>query len=277
MGAVCAYLSRQHDRPRDASMPTNRRAFTAGMHQSDGILYRSPDCGMRNKRKRTRPVNTTRRSVTASVSAAALSTSLIIGGGGSTGRGLLAAADASVSANPFAAGCLRSKLGPEWRVRVCNSDDDVANSTSANKSSSHCSRPEFDYPEIRIAPGNWESSIFQAYITQIVLSEILGVPSTLESGSRDVLLSFYDDDSAFPYPNRAYGYEDLRVANAAPGGDCTYVLSHDAGATCAHVLPEVWAGQRAAWTEARKEGYIEPPEGKKKLGKEMKPATKLIA
>lgn len=109
---------------------------------------------------------------------------------------------------------------------------------------------------------------------QIVLSEILGVPSTLESGSRDFLLSFYDEANSFPYPNRAYGYNDLKIANAAPGGDCTHVLKQDTEATCAHVLPEVWAGQKAAWTEARKEGYIEPPEGKKKLGeKEMKRTT----
>ena len=110
---------------------------------------------------------------------------------------------------------------------------------------------------------------------QIVLSEILGVPSTLESGSRDVLLSFYDETNSFPYPNRAYGYDDLRIANEAPGGDCTYVLNQVASASCAHVLPEVWAGQKAAWAEAQKEGYIESPEGKKKLETEMKPTTHL--
>ena len=238
------------------------------MHKSDGgILCRpAPGYGMRNKRKRTRPVssNTTkRRSGTVSVSAALLSGLFI--GYGISGSGLIAA-DAGADSNPFAAGCLRSKLGPVWRVRVCNSDD-VHNNKKSNSTSSQsrCSRPEFNYPEIRIAPGNWESSIFQAYIMQIVLSEILGVPSTLESGSRDVLLSFYDETKSFPYPNRAYGYDDLRIANAAPGGDCTHVLNQDAEATCAHVLPEVWAGQKAAWTEAQKEGYIEPPEGKDRL------------
>jgi len=223
---------------------------------------------MRNKGKRTRPVSftTERRSVAASVSAAVLFC-LIIGGSISGGGLAVADAGAGANSNPFAAGCLRSKLGAEWRVRVCNSDDIHNNNKKSNSNStssqSHCSVPEFDYPEIRIAPGNWESSIFQAYITQIVLSEILGVPSTLESGSRDVLLSFYDETNSFPYPNRAYGYDDLRIANKAPGGDCTYVLNQDAEATCAHVLPEVWAGQKAAWAEAQKEGYIEPPEGKK--------------
>lgn len=272
---LCASLTR-HDRPRDDSTPTERRAHTVAsmMHKPDGgILCRpAPGYGTRNKRKRTRPVsiNTTkRRSGTASVSAVLLSGLFV--GFGISGNGLLVA---DADSNPFAAGCLRSKLGPEWRVRVCNSDD-IHNNRKSNSTSSEsrCSRPEFDYPEIRIAPGNWESSIFQAYITQIVLSEILGVPSTLESGSRDVLLSFYDETNSFPYPSRAYGYDDLRIANKAPGGDCTYILKQDAEATCAHVLPEVWAGQKAAWTDARKEGYIEPPEGKKKLGKEINPTT----
>ena len=267
---VCASLTRR-DRPRDDSTPTNRRAQTAAsmIHKPDGGFLCRPApgyYGMRNKRKRTRPVsiNTTkRRSGTASVSAALLSSLFI--GHGISGNGLIVADDTADS-NPFAAGCLRAKLGPEWRVRVCSSDD-IHNNRKSNSTSSqsHCSVPEFNYPEIRIAPGNWESSIFQAYITQIVLSEILGVPSTLESGSRDVLLSFYDETNSFPYPNRAYGYDDLKIANEAPGGDCAYVLKQDAEATCAHVLPEVWAGQEAAWTEARKEGYIEPPEGKERL------------
>lgn len=72
---------------------------------------------MRNKGKRTRPVSITaeRRSVAASVSAAALF-GLIIGG--SISGGGLVVADAGADFNPFAAGCLRSKLGAEWRVRV---------------------------------------------------------------------------------------------------------------------------------------------------------------
>jgi len=179
---------------------------------------------------------------------------------------------AAAGANPYASGCLRTKLGPEWRVRVCNSDDDAAATSAAGETNGtssdvHCSVPDFNYPEIRIAPGNWESSIFQSFVSQIVLSEILGVPSTLETGSRDVLLSFYDERGAFPYPTRAYGWDDLRTANEAPNGDCTYVLRQDAEATCANVLPEVWAGQKAAWSEARNQGYIEPPVGTVTVGK----------
>ena len=76
---------------------------------------------MRNKGKRTRPVSFSaeRQSIAASVhvavSAAALF-GLIIGG--SISGGGLVVADAGADFNPFAAGCLRSKLGAEWRVRV---------------------------------------------------------------------------------------------------------------------------------------------------------------
>jgi len=221
------------------------------------------------KRKRSRPG---RRSATASLTG--YCSSLIVLSASVLSH-LLASGGlhvAAAGANPYASGCLRAKLGSERRVRVCNSDDASAernkNGTSThNTSEGRCAMPEFDYPEIRIAPGNWESSIFQSFIMQIALSEILGVPCSIESGSRDVLLSFYDESNAFPYPNRAYGWDDLKTANAAPRGDCTYVLDQVEDATCAHILPEVWAGQRTAWTEARTEGFIEPPEGTVTVGK----------
>ena len=106
---------------------------------------------------------------------------------------------AEPAANPLVSGCLRAKLGSEWRVRVCNSDDANNNSTSPQ---GHCSVPDFNYPEIRIAPGNWESSIFQAYITQIVLSEILGVPATLESGSTLQVFHTAPSPVETPHPNK---------------------------------------------------------------------------
>lgn len=66
--------------------------------------------------------------------------------------------------NPFEMGCLRTMakrkqhslesdedINP-FNKRACNSDDDAI-------SSNYCDKPTFDYDEVRIAPGNWESSL----------------------------------------------------------------------------------------------------------------------
>ena len=63
--------------------------------------------------------------------------------------------------NPFEKGCLRTMDARKtntsintFKTRVCNSDEDATGGTTAN-----CVKPEFPYKEVRIAPGNWESSI----------------------------------------------------------------------------------------------------------------------
>ena len=150
--------------------------------------------------------------------------------------------------NPFASGCLRTLLGSENfpNKRVCNSDDGTDPDTSV------CDLPDpnFNYTEVRIAPGNWESTLFNAYILQILLSELLGVPATLETGD-DVLvdedtgqarpgrlMSFYDPANGFPYPSQAYQFDSLEVANAH-GGDCIAAREHSADPKpCAHLIPE---------------------------------------
>ena len=150
--------------------------------------------------------------------------------------------------NPFASGCLRTLLGSENfpNKRVCNSDDGTDPDTSV------CDLPDphFNYTEVRIAPGNWESTLFNAYILQILLSELLGVPATLETGD-DVLvdedtgqarpgrlMSFYDPANGFPYPSQAYQFDSLEVANAH-GGDCIAARLQSADPKpCAHLIPE---------------------------------------
>ena len=39
-----------------------------------------------------------------------------------------------------------------------------------------------NHPEIRIFAYDWESSLFQAWILQILLSELLDIPATIETG-----------------------------------------------------------------------------------------------
>lgn len=58
--------------------------------------------------------------------------------------------------NPFSKGCLQTLAGrnldaEHYNLRVCNSAD--------GKESNDCIPPKFEYDEVRIAPGNWESSI----------------------------------------------------------------------------------------------------------------------
>jgi hypothetical protein len=78
--------------------------------------------------------------------------------------------------------------------RVCNSNDPPDRRYQINNATQHqqpgqefltCRQPEFDYLEIRIATGNWDSATMLGWLTQIILSELLGVPTTIESGSRE--------------------------------------------------------------------------------------------
>lgn len=153
--------------------------------------------------------------------------------------------------NPFASGCLRTLLGSDIfpNKRVCNSDD----GTDPDPSVCDLPDPNFNYTEVRIAPGNWESTMFNGYILQILLSELLGVPTTLETGDDIVvddstntgqvqagrLMSFYDPANGFPYPSRAYQFDSLEVANAH-GGDCIAARRQSTDPKpCAHLIPEV--------------------------------------
>ena len=56
----------------------------------------------------------------------------------------------------------------------------------------YCRAPNMDYTEVRVLAQDWESSIFQAWILQIVLSEILDVPVSVESGLPGLNADFYN-------------------------------------------------------------------------------------
>lgn len=80
----------------------------------------------------------------------------------------------------------------------------------------------------------------EAWILQIVLSEILRVPVTIETGDDRVNLDFYA-----PHADLGYGtsndWDALR--RGAAGGDCRDRPRYDAVGKyqpCAHVLTEVW-------------------------------------
>jgi hypothetical protein len=143
--------------------------------------------------------------------------------------------------NPFQRGCLQSTLLRDSGAisgehiflpqRVCNSDDAINNDL--------CKISDFDgiYPELRIHHADWTSNMFQAWIYQIMLMEVLGVPTTVGLTTQDTpISSFYSKDNTLEFSPETYPYHALSLANRV----------HDCALTekpCAHVLPEVWNGQ----------------------------------
>ena len=145
--------------------------------------------------------------------------------------------------NPFEQGCLNVMSEKHdkkdipfpsafEKSRICNSDDDKH----------FCRKPKladfFLCDEVRIAPSNWESSIIMAWIYQILLTEILEVPVTLENADgKKGVGSFYDRTNGFTFVDGDYEsmihltlLESERVK-----GDCSKTNK-----PCAHVLPDIW-------------------------------------
>eukprot|EP00934_Nitzschia_sp_Nitz4_P001546 Nitzschia sp. Nitz4//scaffold248_size28759//20159//24979//NITZ4_008111-RA/size28759-snap-gene-0.11-mRNA-1//-1//CDS//3329543998//1546//frame0 len=147
----------------------------------------------------------------------------------------------NVCSNPFyKAGCLRSYL-PGWhKTRVCNSDD-----PPEAMELGYCVPSPFDYVEVRALAQDWESSFVSTWIVQIILSEILDVPVSLETGVPGLSVDFYDRTSRMDYgqfdPNNP---AELQVA--AIEQDCRNIGIVDGEAdpniytSCAHIVVEGW-------------------------------------
>ena len=152
--------------------------------------------------------------------------------------------------NPFEQGCLKvmnEKYGKKdipfpgvfENIRICNSDDEDMTPEDDKKS---CRKPTladyFLYDEVRVAPSNWESSVVMAWIYQVLLTEVLEVPVTLEhADGKKGVGSFYDRTNGFTFVDGDYEHtihttlwESERVQ-----GDCSKTDK-----PCAHILPDVW-------------------------------------
>jgi hypothetical protein len=231
--------------------------------------------------------------------------------------------------NPFVNGCLSTMLGESSPSsssaptatadlyssrhryhRICNSDDDNNDddsSSSTNTTTTSCRRPfddmivdvdgdVFQYPEVRIHNGDWESSIFYAWIMQIVLMEVLEVPATVGlTTSTTAASSFYSPTNTIEYSSSSYPFDALlktedkkkeRTTSSSGGGggpgavtsrkssrkdsniDCRLAVDENGDEVpCVHVLPEVWNGQQKEWTDAVRSGVAEPVEGNGGVGK----------
>lgn len=171
----------------------------------------------------------------------------------------------STCTNPFEQGCLNvmsEKYGKKKtrfpsmfeETRICNSND-----AGGEK---RCRKQKlvdyFHYDEVRIAPSNWEGAIVAGWIYQILLTEMLEVPATMENGSKEKNLngkgSFYDRYNAFVFPSGGYesGIHETLWESVKLQGDCTKTEE-----PCAHILPDVW--DSGVDKEKHVDGRILPP------------------
>jgi len=98
-------------------------------------------------------------------------------------------------------------------------------------------------------------------VLQIILSELLQVPTTIETMKSDRFYNFYDAESRSDYGAATYAYETLRLASEV-GGDCQKVRVEDEGTgsyrPCANVMPCVnKIGQSSMIKDLRDDGIAE--------------------
>lgn len=177
--------------------------------------------------------------------------------------------------NPFEnGGCLKQML-PDWpHSRVCTSDDPPH---FAKLGFCHKPRKHFEHTEIRILAQNWETSYFSTWLLQIILTELLDVPVTIETGSPDVSIDFYDRFNAYGF-GTSNDWDAFR--NARVVGDCRLLRKDDdetinkvningssstdgeseddtnVYAPCAHVCPEVWEERMPQIRELARDGIV---------------------
>jgi len=131
------------------------------------------------------------------------------------------------------------------KLRVCTSSEEsptATNSTSDDNSRvDYCRDSKFDYPEIRIHNGDWASSYILAWIYQIILVEILGVPASVGLTSEAAKSQgFYAANNTFEYSTLTYPWDALKLANQMMNNEQNCEHTQD---PCVHILPEVWSGQ----------------------------------
>ena len=150
--------------------------------------------------------------------------------------------------NPFEEGCLKA-MGETYGkknltrieevfdvVRVCNSDDERRGDKSM------CRDPDlakyFKYDEMRIVSAGWNTIMLHSLMIQILLTEVAGVPATIEQGFKRATStgkgSFYDRECHQPHGD--YEFDHWKTAlpkSVEVKGDCS--KTEDA---CAHINPD---------------------------------------
>mmetsp|Transcript_14818 Transcript_14818/g.26505 ORF Transcript_14818/g.26505 Transcript_14818/m.26505 type:complete len:390 (+) Transcript_14818:151-1320(+) len=161
------------------------------------------------------------------------------------------------SSEKYASDDIRRRILSPERKRVCNSEDQA--------SSPFCEPNDPDgFTEIRIISQNWESAIATTWIWQIILSEILNVPTTTETGLADKNNNFYNRENRMDY-GYANTFNFFQNTFDAKGGDCTIykenndkLAREDGYIPCAHVMPEVWS-ENEELRDAKIRDIVEQP------------------
>lgn len=160
--------------------------------------------------------------------------------------------------NPYEQGCL-FRHGVSDKKRVCNSED-LPNAVEKGL----CRKADIEYPEVRLFANDWESAIFETWILQIILSELLDVPTTTETGVYGSKIDFYNPHNAFDFGNS--NYTDS-MANSALLKDCRKAMRSASNyEPCAHVITEIW--QADGLSALRQSGIAEPAQPLGVLGQE---------
>jgi 7 transmembrane sweet-taste receptor of 3 GCPR len=111
--------------------------------------------------------------------------------------------------------------------------------------------------EIRTFIANWKSSVIVGWLIQIVLSELLGVPATIEGGTFGEAKSFYDQQARLNMTT-ASNASALIVPFGLPNYDCTFASkTHDNYEQCAHVIGENWDTDSAWISDLRWRQQVE--------------------
>lgn len=166
--------------------------------------------------------------------------------------------------NPFVSGCLRDRLGDEnYTIRVCNSED---------TDERYCRNPRISYdPEIRLILQNWETVYYENWIIQIILSELLDVPTSIDSGIPN---NFYklNVTKSIEYDQEVDYYASLERAFTSNG--CTTVSMASSSRDpkeherCGHFVTESWNARKEKVQNLVRSGIIESPQGLGSVGQE---------
>ena len=103
------------------------------------------------------------------------------------------------------------------------------------------------YTEVRFAAQSWESNYVSVWLLQILLSELLQVPTTVEKGHEGNEMDFYFPGGGAYEGGSGGDYFYGELVTASHVKDCRTVLATDGSSDeytpCFHVIPEVW------WTD----------------------------
>ena len=101
--------------------------------------------------------------------------------------------------------------------------------------------------------------MFTAWIAQVILSEVIGIPTVIETG-KWTTGDFYDPSNPFVYASSGYNLPSMNLDRIDATGKCksctTAQLQADGSCACANAHTEVWEGQLAGLATGQASGDL---------------------